>query len=78
MSGVCFWDRVESLSAEFDGDASKTELTLKSYAQDAVAFSANERAEIRRQLLQILSGVSNLQSRILDAEECALNGKSQL
>ncbi len=71
MTGICFWDRIESLSAEFDGDASNAESILTSYARDAVAFPANERAVIQRQLLQILGGVSSLQSRILDAEKCA-------
>ena len=68
MPGDYFWNCVESLAATFDGSAMQAEENLNTYVKQCRAFTPEKRAEVRRQLIRIIGGMAQLESRLADAE----------
>ncbi len=64
MSGDYFWNCVEALSATFDGSPNEVEAQLALYEMHCQAMPKEKRAELRRQLIQIIGGLSQLQMRL--------------
>lgn len=64
MPGDYFWQCVEALAATFDGDRAVTDESLNIYEQHARAFSPEKLVEVRRQLVQIVGGLSRLEMRL--------------
>jgi hypothetical protein len=68
MPGDYFWNCVESLAVTFDGSAMQAEENLNAYMKQCMAFKPEKRAEVRRQLVRIIGGMAQLESRLADAE----------
>lgn len=68
MPGDYFWGCVEAMAATFDGDAKTAEDNLHAYVKHCMALRPEKRAEVQRQLIRIIGGLAQLQSRLADKE----------
>ncbi len=68
MPGDYFWQCVEALAAMFDGDPAAAEESLALYEQQSLSFAAEKRAAIRRQLAEVIGGLSRLGLRLAEAD----------
>ena len=66
MPGDYFWSCVESLSAALDGDQETAERNLEIYEQHVRNLPRQKRAEVSRQIVNIIGGLSRLQLRLAD------------
>jgi hypothetical protein len=66
MPGDYFWQCVEALAATFDGDHKTAEENLGIYEKHALKFTHERRAELRRQLVDIIGGLSLLANRLAE------------
>jgi hypothetical protein len=64
MPGDYFWQCVDALSAAFDGDATSAEATLNVYLNHCLGLPPEKRLERRRQMVQIIGGLAQLQTRL--------------
>jgi hypothetical protein len=68
MPGDHFWLCVEALASTFDGDRKTAEENLSIYEEHALAFSPEKRAKVRRNLTEIIGGLSRLARRLAEAD----------
>ena len=68
MPGDHFWLCVEALASTFDGGRKAAEENLNIYANHALAFSPEKRAKVRRNLVEIIGGLSRLARRLTEAD----------
>ncbi len=66
MPGDHFWLCVEALASTLDGDPKTSEENLSIYENHALNFSPEKRARVRRNLLEIIGGLSRLATRLTD------------
>jgi hypothetical protein len=66
MSGHYFWQCVEALSTTFDGDAVEAEANLEMYLSHCLQFPADRRLQRQRQIVQIIGGLAQLQTRLAE------------
>ena len=71
MPGDYFWKRVEALAASFDVNADQQDENLNLYLHHCVQYAPAQRDEIRRQLMQIIGGLAQLQARLSEHESGA-------
>jgi hypothetical protein len=69
MPGDHFWLCVEALSTTFDGDHHTVDENLNLYTNHLRHFSAERREEFRRQIMQIIGGLAQLQARMGTLDE---------
>jgi hypothetical protein len=66
VPGDYFWQCVDALSAAFDGNPMTTEDNLTLYLNQCVELPADARLERRRQMVQIIGGLAQLQTRLTE------------
>jgi hypothetical protein len=71
MPGDYSWNCVESLSATFDGGHKVAEDNLSLYEGHALKFPPEKRAELRRQLADIIGGLARLENRLAEQDRAA-------
>lgn len=59
-----FWLCVESLAAALDGNPASAAEHLRIYEQSCLAFSKEKCATVRRQMIQIIGGLAQLEVRL--------------
>jgi hypothetical protein len=67
-TGETFWDTVKNLSEALDGYRERSERTLEELHAKLKALPADERNEIRRQMILIVAGLSRLAIRLVDSD----------
>jgi hypothetical protein len=71
MPGDYFWQCVESLAAALDGGHAAVEDSLIVYEQACLQLSPEKRAEVRRQMIGIIGGLSRLETRLAEHDHAA-------
>ena len=66
MPGDHFWLCVEALASTLDGDHKAAEENLSIYESHALNFSPQKRTRVRRNLFEIIGGLSRLATRLAD------------
>jgi hypothetical protein len=68
MPGDHFWFCVEALACTFDGDPKAAEQNLSNYENHARKFAPKKRAKVRRNLVEIIGGLSRLEIRLAERD----------
>jgi hypothetical protein len=68
MPGDHFWLCVELLAAAFDDDDESVDENLNIYEQRAAQLPAEKRAELKRQLTQIIGGLARISLRMQERD----------
>lgn len=64
MPRTHFWRSVQELAASFSGDQDRFDNTIKTEVQACFDIPALQRAELKRQILQIIGGLAQVHSRL--------------
>ena len=68
MAGDYFWECVEALAVAFVGNPQDAEHALNDHARKCMQFTPQRRAEVRRQMIKIIGGLAQLETRLADNE----------
>ena len=66
MPGDYFWQCVDALAATFDGAPMVVEENLAIYMDHCGALPKESRLELRRQMVQIIGGLAQLETRLAE------------
>jgi hypothetical protein len=66
MSGNDFCERLEALSAVFDGDPEIRKENLAAYVQHCKDLPPEKLTELKRQLIKVIGGLAQIDTRLAD------------
>jgi len=66
MFGNDFRERLEALSAVFDGDPEVRKENLAAYAQHCKDLPPEKLTELKRQLIKVIGGLAQIDTRLAD------------
>jgi hypothetical protein len=69
MPGDYFWMCVEALSCTLDGDPKTAEENFSVYENHALNFAPEKREHVRRQLVDVIGGLSRLEARLAEHDD---------